>query len=443
MKQTMIRLFSLLLLGMVATGAQAGTYYKKFNVSLNSVPSGAGKVYVTLDDNDRTIAQNNSSIDNDDITVTATINVSSTETNEYVCKLWAFPEPGYKLVGFQKDGESEIIKPTSVIGGERVVLEKPTDLEQAEKDNPKTGTPSSYHAIFEPTDVYVTADYYLKPILLEYQNKNFGTFTCEKSSDGSKVILTAIPGDKMRLVGWHRTTGYKKEINKVEAEQSDIISENSVLEVPNDDTKSEVYRPEFDLAPFTMPANSDLITLCHKIGLRFDDQDPNGVVAKAYKVIGITNGVLDLVEIKHIGPSDEGGHGAILKAPKGSTIQLTYGYINWAENAEDNKDNLLKGAEDGDVPANGKIYVLAKKDSKGLGFYKLADNEVVPKGKAYLELDASNARDFFGFDDETTTSISSVTEVEQTTPVYNMAGQRVSSSFSGLVIQNGRKYIRK
>ena len=110
---------------------------------------------------------------------------------------------------------------------------------------------------------------------------------------------------------------------------------------------------------------------------------------------------------------------------------------------EHNDDNLLKGAASGPVDANGKIYVLAN-GKHGVGFYKLANNEQVPKGKAYLELDdASSARDFIGFDDETTTSISSVTEVEQTTPVYNMAGQRVSGSFSGLVIQNGRKYIRK
>lgn len=114
------------------------------------------------------------------------------------------------------------------------------------------------------------------------------------------------------------------------------------------------------------------------------------------------------------------------------------------EYAEDNSDNILKGALDGPVAANGKIYVLANKEPKGLGFYKLKNNEVVPQGKAYLELDdANSARDFIGFDDETTTSISSVTKTEQSAPAYNMAGQRVSGSFSGLVIQNGRKYIRK
>ena len=243
----------------------------------------------------------------------------------------------------------------------------------------------------------------------------------------------------MRFKRWHRTKSYKIGYNSVEPE-CEPVSNEPVIEVDNDATKSEVYRPEFDLAIFNMPANSNIMTYCHKMGPRFDEQN----VAEAYKVTSIENGILKMEKIKHIGPTEEGGHGVILKAPQGSEITLTYGYLNLGANVEDNKDNLLKGAEDGDVPANGKIYVLAKKDSKGLGFYKLADNEVVPKGKAYLELDdASSARDFIGFDDETTTSISSVTEVEQTTPIYNMAGQRVSGSFSGLVIQNGRKYIRK
>lgn len=437
MKQTIIRLFSLLLLGMVATGAQAGTYFKKFNVSLNSVPTGAGKVYITIDDNERTIRQNNSSIDNDDITVTATINASSTETNEYVCKLWAIPEPGYKLVRFQKDGESEIINPTSVIGGERVILEKPENLDQATKDEPKTGTASSYHAIFEPTDVYVTADYYFFGFA-GYQNRDYGTFTYSKNSDGSKVILTATPGDRMRFKRWHRTKSYNIAYNSIEP-VCESVSDEPVIEVDNDPTKSEVYRPEFDLEIVNMPANSNIMTYCHKMGPRFDEQN----VAEAYKVTSIENGILKMEKIKHIGPTEEGGHGVILKAPQGSEITLTYGYLNLGENVEDNKDNLLKGAEDGPVPANGKIYVLAYK-SQGLGFYKLADGAEVPQGKAYLEIDdANNARDFIGFDDGTTTSISSVAEVEQPTPIYNMAGQRVSSSFSGLVIQNGRKYIRK
>lgn len=435
MKQTIIRLFSLLLLGMVATGAQAGTWFKHFNVSLNSSPTGKGTVYVTLGDDARTYQKDD---ENGTITVDATINVNNTTDNNYNCKLWGFPKPGYKLVGFQK-GESSI-EAMSVVGGNEVTLEgggSPT--EQKKEDAQKqTATQYTYQAIFEETDLHVTADYYFKP-LAGYQNNSFGSFSSEKSADGSKAILKAVPGDRMRFVGWHRTTGYSYNYDNVEPEQSIIVSTDLVYEVDNDPTKSEVYRPEFDLAPVPMPADCNMRTYCHKMGPRFDEQD----VAEAYKVTSIENGILKMEKIKHIGPTEEGGHGVILKAPQGSEITLTYGYLNLGENVEDNKNNLLKGAEDGPVAANGKIYVLAKK-KQGVGFYKLADGAEVPQGKAYLEIDdANNARDFFGFDDGTTTSISSVAEVEQPTPIYNMAGQRVSGSFSGLVIQNGRKYIRK
>ena len=244
----------------------------------------------------------------------------------------------------------------------------------------------------------------------------------------------------MRLVGWHRTTGYNYNYENVEPTQSDILSEDLVYEVDNDPTKSEVYRPEFDLASVTMPADYNVMTYCHKIGPRFDEQN----IAVAYKVTGVENGELQLTQIKHIGPGEDGGHGVILKAPKGSTIPLTYGYLNLGGNAEDNKDNLLQGAEDADVVSDGTLLVLAD-GSQGLGFYRLKSGEKVEKGKAYLkQTDISTSRDFIGFANDETTSITSTSDAPTATSVvYNMAGQRVNGSYSGLVIQNGRKFIRK
>ena len=34
-------------------------------------------------------------------------------------------------------------------------------------------------------------------------------------------------------------------------------------------------------------------------------------------------------------------------------------------------------------------------------------------------------------------------EVNENTPIYNLAGQRVSKDYKGVVIQNGKKFVRK
>ena len=233
-------------------------------------------------------------------------------------------------------------------------------------------------------------------------------------NEASKVKLTAIPAAGMRFVCWR------------DANNQELTTD---LEYIVDNVASS-YKAEFNLAPHTLPA--ELSTYSNSKQSRFDYENSG---LSAYKVTAV-NDKLTLVKVRHA----NAGEGVILQGETGKEYETSYTGLFLDE---DNSDNLLKGTASGPVTANGKIYVLANK-KQGLGFYKLADNEEVPQGKAYLEIDdANNARDFFGFDDGTTTSISSVTEVEQPTPIYNMAGQRVSSSFSGLVIQNGRKYIRK
>ena len=104
-------------------------------------------------------------------------------------------------------------------------------------------------------------------------------------------------------------------------------------------------------------------------------------------------------------------------------------------------DNDLQ-VSDGTVVGDGTIYVLAKKDNK-VGFYKLADGQKVPAGKAYLKL-VSNAPEFLGFGGGDTTSISELNVKGQADGTYfNLAGQRVAQPTKGLYIMNGKKYIVK
>lgn len=108
--------------------------------------------------------------------------------------------------------------------------------------------------------------------------------------------------------------------------------------------------------------------------------------------------------------------------------------------------NDLK-VSDGSITGDGKtIWALGKKD-KGVGFYPVAEGNAVPSGKAYLQLtSASQAKGFIAIDDnESTTAIKTVNAQVQSinAPMYNLAGQRVTKAYKGVVIMNGKKFIQK
>jgi hypothetical protein len=96
---------------------------------------------------------------------------------------------------------------------------------------------------------------------------------------------------------------------------------------------------------------------------------------------------------------------------------------------------------DGNVTGDGTIYVLANGDN-GVGFYRLANGEKVPAGKAYLKITNNNAPEFLGFGGDAT-GINEVKAVEAKGEFFNLAGQRVAKPAKGLYIANGKKVIVK
>jgi hypothetical protein len=122
----------------------------------------------------------------------------------------------------------------------------------------------------------------------------------------------------------------------------------------------------------------------------------------------------------------------ILKATAGN-YSLPY-----AENAAAIAENDLL-VSNGTVAGDGTIYVLAKGDS-GVGFYKLADGEKVPAGKAYLKI-TSTAREFIGFDGAT--GIETVKTAKAEEGIFNLQGQRLMKAQKGLNIINGKKFLVK
>ena len=95
-----------------------------------------------------------------------------------------------------------------------------------------------------------------------------------------------------------------------------------------------------------------------------------------------------------------------------------------------------------------QIWVLAKLAGDKVGFGILKSGIEIEKGKAYLEIAVIvPGKDFlpfdFGDEENETTSIKAVETAEVSGIVYNLAGQKVGKDYKGIVIVNGKKFVRK
>jgi hypothetical protein len=92
-----------------------------------------------------------------------------------------------------------------------------------------------------------------------------------------------------------------------------------------------------------------------------------------------------------------------------------------------------------------RIYVL-NTTTKSPGFYKANKNKVATT-KAYLSMPAGASARFSGlvFDGETTgiSNLNVDDNLDADAPMYNLAGQRVTKSYKGVVIVNGKKMLNK
>ena len=91
------------------------------------------------------------------------------------------------------------------------------------------------------------------------------------------------------------------------------------------------------------------------------------------------------------------------------------------------------------------MYVLAMNPT--IGFYPWTGTNL-SAGKVYLQGKASyGAREFLGFNEGSTTAIDALDNLTNSpfdnAPMYNLAGQRVTKSYKGVVIVNGKKMLNK
>lgn len=150
---------------------------------------------------------------------------------------------------------------------------------------------------------------------------------------------------------------------------------------------------------------------------------------------------LNLVECVGIIPA---GCGVILEGAE-KTYKL---YVS--EETPVNPENLLRGTDEEEKIAddpNYKFYALSN-GSKGVGFYFMVDGGAAftnAAHKAYLavEKDGTTEANFIGLFDTDGIDQMVVRKADADAPAYNLAGQRVSDNYRGVVIVNGVKSIRK
>ena len=188
-----------------------------------------------------------------------------------------------------------------------------------------------------------------------------------------------------------------------------------------------IYAPDETLTP----ATSGYATYAADYAVNYSEQ---GLTAYAVKV-ATDKSKVSATPFTGVVPA---GKAVLVKGTAGQEYTLTP-----ATTAADETFDTDLLASDGTVTADGAQH-FAFGTKNGVSGFKLVNSGVViPAKKGYLLISNAGAKEFFAFEGETT-GIS----VVETAPaadgnVYNMAGQRVSKNYKGLVIVGGKKYLNK
>ena len=128
----------------------------------------------------------------------------------------------------------------------------------------------------------------------------------------------------------------------------------------------------------------------------------------------------------------------VLKGDPGS-----YTFTNVASADPLNDNELTFYTADTPVTEERTVYVLSKKEGV-CGFFPFAKGKSMPSYKGYLLIKKNTAaKPFYRVDAKTPTDIRSIKQLQSQAVRYNLAGERVSNRYKGIVIENGRKIIVK
>ena len=199
----------------------------------------------------------------------------------------------------------------------------------------------------------------------------------------------------------------------------------------------------------TIPANKEWITFCSTANLDFSS-DIAGLEG-AYTITAHADKATALTATKMTGKV-KAGTGLLLRAAAVDATNPQVITIPVVATGEEQAGNMLKGVTvDTEVqPTAGDYTNLGLSNGE---FHPYSAAGTLAAGKAYLQVPTAqmpsggnNARLYIVLDGEAT-GIANVdvnaNDNFDNAPMYNLAGQKVSKSYKGIVIVNGKKYINK
>ena len=268
--------------------------------------------------------------------------------------------------------------------------------------------------------------------------------TIPKVPKGSTITFN-VEGNKASGILSTNKTGIKKTSGEDSTDATDFVF--SVTEDGDytfgrtRSTSTYVYKitletPAIEVNEEIKTAASGYTTYSSNNALDFSNVD--GVVA--YIVIRQNGTTATCHEVKAV-PAKTG----ILIKGTPSTV---YSIPNATGATDDVSQNLLIGTNDTPITDNSAYdKMVFGNGSHGPGFYSLSRKGTLAAHKAWLPKPTSGAK-YIGaeFEDESTTDgIGNIVfeELNEDEPMYNLAGQRVTRSYRGVVIQNGKKYMLK
>jgi len=177
-------------------------------------------------------------------------------------------------------------------------------------------------------------------------------------------------------------------------------------------------------------------TLASDIALDFTNSE-----IKAYKA-SVSGENITLTKVDKVAA----GEGVLVYYADGAK---TEGIPAATETVEASADNAFVGAleEIASLPTegeNGKNYILSIVNGK-VGFYQAAGKKVAA-GKAYLQVSAEGAKEFYmmNMENAVVTGINEVNTEKADNAIYNLNGVRVKDmSQKGVYIVNGKKVVKK
>ena len=128
--------------------------------------------------------------------------------------------------------------------------------------------------------------------------------------------------------------------------------------------------------------------------------------------------------------------GILVKAAKGD-----YNFVVTSDKGETLANNDLKAAKEAVTSDGATFFALTKMDTK-VGFALVANEVVIPAGKAYLMVENGTPAKFFGLDGEAT-GINSVKTAKADGAYYTLEGVKTTKPIKGLYIHNGKKIVVK